>query len=156
MKAQDGRGGSCFQFIAWPAGDSMFGSRCLLANGLSYGRYPNTTVPVGTSIRFVWSGLHGVYSIPRSACPLIFPPGMRFPGAVGLLALAGILSWCVQPVLLLVRAGNASLAGISAGGSYTTAPLTEKGTNWYACQVPGHCLGGQVIYKPLLPLHVMT
>ena len=44
----------------------------------------------------------------------------------------------------LCATGNASLAGLSVGGSYTTPPLTDEGTFWYTCQVPGHCLGGQV------------
>lgn len=77
--------------------------------------YDPLEVSVGDTVTFTWSGTHGLTMIPSGQCPVLF-----------------------------TGPDVTTLVDVSSGGSYEWKAM-EPGTYWFACQVPGHCLAGQVI-----------
>ncbi|KAL3155077.1 hypothetical protein ABBQ38_011141 [Trebouxia sp. C0009 RCD-2024] len=75
--------------------------------------YAPLSVPLGSQLNFVWSGVHGVYLIPTNQCPAEFPPGPN------------------------------ELHPVSAPGSVNnmlSVNLTSPGVFYFACQVGDHCV----------------
>lgn len=84
-------------------------------------RYPPVTVPVGTTISFIWQNDdHGVYLLANDQCPTNFSTN----GALG------------QEELFPVSSKTGGLQ------NYTTV-LNNTGVYYFTCQQGVHCLQGQ-------------
>ncbi|KAL3141588.1 hypothetical protein ABBQ32_004830 [Trebouxia sp. C0010 RCD-2024] len=75
--------------------------------------YAPLSVPLGSQLNFVWSGVHGVYLIPTNQCPAAFPPGPNE----------------LHPVSAPASVNN-----------MLSVNLTTPGVFYFACQVGDHCV----------------